>query len=60
MKKIAYFSGAFFSSITILSILFKTLHLQGAQILYVIGMLGIALVFIPTFAKYKYDEGRKT
>ena len=56
MKKIAFISGALFSSITVLSILFKLLHLQGAQELLVIGLLGIAFIFIPSFAKYKYDQ----
>lgn len=56
MKKIAYISGAVFSSATVLAVLFKLLHLQGAQILLVVGLSGIALVFIPTYAKYRYDK----
>jgi hypothetical protein len=56
MKKIAFISGALFSSITVLSVLFKLLHLQGAQELLVIGLLGIAFIFIPSFTKYNYDK----
>ncbi len=59
MRKAVYISGALFSSITLLSILFKILHLQGAQILLVIGMIGLALIFIPLYAKYKYDLNNK-
>jgi hypothetical protein len=56
MKKIVYASGGLFSSITLLSILFKLLHLQGAQTLLIIGILGLALFFIPLYAIYKYNE----
>ncbi len=56
MKKLAYISGALFSSITVLASLFKLLHLQGAQILLAVGLAGIALIFIPAYAKYRYDR----
>jgi len=55
MKKTVYISGALFSSITLLSVLFKLLHLQGAQALLITGMAGLALIFIPLFALYKYN-----
>ena len=56
MKKIAFISGALFSSITVLAILFKLLHLQGAHVLLIIGLAGFAIVFIPAYAKYRYDK----
>jgi hypothetical protein len=56
MKKLTYLSGSFFSSMTVLSVLFKLLQLQGASELLSVGLLGIALVFIPTFTKYHYDR----
>ncbi|MBT5507051.1 MAG: hypothetical protein HOK17_07940 [Flammeovirgaceae bacterium] len=56
MKKIVFISGALFSSLTLLSVLFKMLHLQGATFLLTAGLLGLALVFIPTFAIYKYRQ----
>lgn len=59
MRKTVYISGALFSSITLLSILFKLLHFQGAQTLLIIGIIGLALVFIPFYAIYKYNENKK-
>ena len=59
MRKITYISGALFSCITLLSVLFKVLHLQGAQTLFIIGMTGLALIFIPFYAKYKYDKNKQ-
>ncbi|MDA7855448.1 hypothetical protein N9D01_00925 [Cyclobacteriaceae bacterium] len=56
MKKIAFTSGALFSSLTLLSGLFKILHLQGATFLLTAGLMGLALVFIPSFAIYKYFQ----
>jgi len=56
MRKIVYISGALFSSIAILSILFKLLHLQGAQILLIIGIGGLALIFVPVYALYRYNK----
>lgn len=56
MKKIVYISGALFSSISLLSVLFKLLHLQGSQTLLIIGILGLALVFIPLYTIYKYKQ----
>jgi hypothetical protein len=56
MKKIVYVSGALFSSITLVSFLFKLLHLQGAQTLLIIGILGLALIFIPLYTIYKYKQ----
>jgi hypothetical protein len=57
MRKLAIISGALFSSITLLGILFKIMHWPGASIEMVIGMAGLALVFIPSYAAYKYKQG---
>lgn len=58
MRKVFYLSAAFFSAITILSILFKILHLAGAPQLLTLGLGGIAFIVIPSFAKYKYDKSK--
>ena len=54
LKKITYISAGMFSSMTLLAVLFKILHLQGATVLLTIGLMGLALVFIPAFSLYKY------
>ena len=56
IKKIAFISGALFGSLSVLSVLFKLMHLQGATVLLVVGLSGIALVFIPFYAKYRYNK----
>ncbi len=58
VKKAAYISGALFSSITVLAVLFKLLHLTGATELLATGLIGFAVVFIPMYAKYKYDQSK--
>ncbi|WP_415859553.1 GldL-related protein [Aureibaculum sp. 2210JD6-5] len=59
MRKTVYIAGVLFSSITLLSILFKLLHLQGAQILLIIGIVGLALLFIPLYAIYRYNKDKR-
>ncbi|MBP8791952.1 MAG: hypothetical protein KBE41_08930 [Lutibacter sp.] len=59
MRKIVYISGALFSSITLLSVLFKMLHFQGAQIVLMIGIVGLALIFIPLYAIYRYTKNKQ-
>lgn len=59
MRKIVYISGALFSSITLLSVLFKMLHFQGAQIVLIIGIVGLALIFIPLYAIYRYTKNKQ-
>lgn len=56
MKKLVVISGALFSSMSLLSVLFKLLHWQGAAELLIVGMFGLAVVFIPALAKYLYDK----
>jgi hypothetical protein len=56
MKKLVIISGALFSSMTLLSVLFKILHWQGATELLMMGMFGLAIIFIPALAKYLYDK----
>jgi len=58
MKKITYISGALFSSITLLSVLFKMMHWQGASVLLMVGLGGLAIIFIPFFAIYKYNKDK--
>lgn len=56
MKRLVIISGALFSSLTLLSGLFKMLHWQGAPQLLMIGMFGLAIIFIPALGKYLYDK----
>jgi len=59
MRKLVYISGALFSAITLLSILFKLLHFQGAYTLLIIGIIGLALIFIPLYAVYRYTKNKQ-
>jgi len=56
MKKLAFISGALFSSMSLIGILFEFQHWPGAAIMLFIGILGFALIFIPSFAKYQYSK----
>jgi len=56
MKKLAYFSGALTSMMILLGMLFKIMHWPGANILLTLGIAGLAVIFIPSFAKYMYDK----
>jgi len=58
IKKIFFISGALFSSLTVLAVLFKLMHLSGAAELLIAGLSGIALIVIPCYAKYKYDQSK--
>lgn len=59
IKRIVFISGALFCSITVMAVLFKLLHLQGAPQLLICGLSGIAFIFIPGYAKYKYDKSKE-
>ncbi|TMM58788.1 hypothetical protein FEE95_04990 [Maribacter algarum] len=60
MKKLAFVSGAVFSSLTILGNLFKILKWElgplTSGLFFLIGLVGLALIFIPSFAVYKYNS----
>ncbi|WP_165366151.1 GldL-related protein [Brumimicrobium glaciale] len=56
MKLIAYISGSLFTSITLLSMLFKIMHWPGGAIGLIIGYCGLALIFVPSFAVYRYNK----
>jgi hypothetical protein len=58
MRKFVFISGALFSSSTLLSILFKLMHWPGATILLILGLAGLALLFIPFYAFYQYNKGK--
>ena len=47
MKTLAYCTGAFFLSATLLGMMFKILHWPGAGILLVSGVAGLSLIAIP-------------
>ena len=50
MKRITILTGAIFTGITVISILFKVLHWKGANFGLLIGLGGIALIFLPLIA----------
>jgi hypothetical protein len=56
MKKLAFISGAISGSLTALGFLFEIQHWPGASLMLVLGIGICALVFIPSLAKYKYDQ----
>ena len=63
MKKLTYVSGVLASIATLFGILFQQLHWEFGPItgglLLCLGILGLALVFIPSFAKYNYDRSQE-
>ncbi len=56
MKKLAFISGALFSSLFLIACLFKMLHLMGATVLLIVSLTGLAFIFIPSWFKYLYDR----
>ena len=56
MKKLAFFSGATFLSLTILGMLFKLMHWPGAGVILILGVAGLTLLAIPVVAMYKYKK----
>ena len=59
MKLLSYISGAVFSSISVIGIMFKLFHWKGADLLILFGFMGIALFFIPFFTIYNYEKKPK-
>jgi hypothetical protein len=58
MKKITFISGVLFSSLTLLGVLFEIMHWPGASLGLVFGLAGLAIIFIPFFAIYKYNKDK--
>jgi uncharacterized membrane protein YccC len=58
MKNLVFISGTLFSSLTLLGVLFKIQYWTGGSILLVFGLAGLALIFIPSFAKYTYNKDK--
>ncbi|MBL4861513.1 MAG: hypothetical protein JKY09_00645 [Crocinitomicaceae bacterium] len=54
MKGLAYSTGAFFTSTTLIAILFKVMHWPGAGIGLVVGVAGLSLIAIPLIAIHNY------
>lgn len=59
MRKAVYISGTFSTSVFILSVLFKLMHLQGANVLLFMGLISTALIFLPLTAIYLYKKRKK-
>lgn len=58
MKIITFITGALFSSLTLLGILFEIMHWPGASFGIVLGLAGLALIFIPCFSIYKFKNDK--
>ena len=56
MKKAAFILGTTFASISILGLLFKIMHWPGAGIGLVTGVVGFALIALPTIAVYRFKQ----
>jgi|GEM_PF-1173350 len=54
-----YLTGTITGMITILGTLFKVQHWPGASIMLTLGLVGLALVFLPLFARYRIREAKK-
>jgi hypothetical protein len=58
MKQLAFISGALSTSLFVLGSLFKLMHWPGAGPLLTFGLVGIALIFIPSVTKYQYSKDK--
>lgn len=58
MKRAAFISGTVFSSLFLLGTMFKMMHWPGAGPLLVLGLVGIAIIAIPTIAAYQYSKSK--
>jgi len=58
MKRSAFISGTLCSSLFLLGSLFKMMHWPGANVLLTLGIVGIALIAIPTMAIYQYNKNK--
>lgn len=56
MKKLAFISGAIVGSLFSFGALFKVMHWPGANILLVVSIALFSLVFVPSFAKFKFSK----
>ena len=56
MRLLTFITGALFSSLSTLGILFRVMHYPGANALLIFGLAGIALLFIPSYAFYNYKK----
>ena len=56
MKLSVYISGALFSALILLAMLFKMMHWPGGNAGLVFGFAGFALIFIPLFTIYRYKK----
>ena len=59
MKRLAFISGALFSSLLLLGILFKLMHWPGAGPILVFGLVGNAILSIPSIAIYQYNKNKQ-
>ncbi|HET6227231.1 MAG TPA: hypothetical protein VFF27_13190 [Bacteroidia bacterium] len=56
MKRLAFISGTLCSSLFVMGALFKLMHWPGAAPLVTLGLVGIALIAIPSIAVYQYNN----
>ncbi len=56
MKKLTYLTGTICTMLALFAVLFKIMHWPGTSELMVISIGGLALFFVPFYAKYSYDK----
>jgi hypothetical protein len=58
MKKLMFISGAISFAVVPLAVLCKIVHVPGANLLFILGIGLFSLVFVPLYAKYRYDRAK--
>lgn len=54
MKKLLYITGFFGAISSAIGVVFKLLHLPGANAFFIIGWIVLLLIFVPIFAILRY------
>lgn len=60
MKKVTFATGSIFTSLLLISVLFKVMHWPFAGIALAISIGGLSLIFIPLFTIYQYNKNSNT
>ncbi len=53
-----FISGAISFAVVPLAVLCKIVHVPGANLLFILGIGLFSLVFVPLYAKYRYDRAK--
>jgi hypothetical protein len=58
MKHLTLLSGSFGISLTLLGFLFEILHWKGASMMLLVGIAGLAILFVPSITFMIYRKYR--